>query len=116
MIKKQKDEDQFIVFYTSVEKGIWNTVDGKKMPPSWKDGGFESVVKGVLNDKYDTEAWFYGSKNNAKKMRHYLKWLYRNYQNKGYLKYFTIRKHYPKRDSQYPTKKNNKQIKANQYS
>lgn len=100
-MKKQKGctkVDQYIVFYTTLEKGkgFWETINGEKMPTGWVDGGFTSVPKGVLNNKYNTEAWFHGLKYNTKEMRYYLKWLYRKYQEKEYIEHFTIRKKYPK--------------------
>ena len=98
----QQEEDQYIVFYSTLEKGkgFWKHINGKKMPASWEDGGFTSVPKCVLNNKYDTEAWFHGFKYNSKEMRDYLKWLYGKYQEKGYIEHFTIRKKYPKKQKE----------------
>ena len=94
-------EEKYIVFYTTIKSGMWPKIKGDKIPKGWSYDGFEGVLPGVLNDKYNTEAWFYGpknnSKNNSKKMKEYLKWLYTNYKNKGYISNFTIRKHYPKK-------------------
>ena len=83
----KQEEDQYIVFYSTLEKGkgFWKHINGKKMPVSWEDGGFTPVPKGVLNNKYDTEAWFHGLKYNSKEMRDYLKWLYGKYQEKDIL-------------------------------
>lgn len=94
--KKSSEKDQFIVFYKEIGKSrIWPELPKFKMPKGWIDGGSDGILPGILDNKYNSEGWFNGKKQNSKEMKEYLKKIYTEYKRLGYCSNFTIRKKYP---------------------